>query len=125
MATFRFRPRGLPRILAAFACVAAVLLFLPGSFAHEGHEHNDGEGPAVPASAYQRVSTQSELYEVVGILKGDRLAIYLDDFATNEPVTDAKVRVTVGDGEPIDAGEAVNGVYSIAWPRLPTKSVDV
>ena len=126
MSTDRYRPRGLPRILAALGGVAAILLCLSGSFAHKGHDHNDGERPAAPASAFPRVSAQSELYEIVGILKGNRLAIYLDDFATNEPITDAKVRVTVGDGEPIDTGEAVDGVYGIAWPYLPAaQSVDV
>ena len=37
--------------------------------------------------------------------------------ATNEPVTDAKVKVTIGDAEPIDAEPAENGVYTVSFPR--------
>jgi RND family efflux transporter MFP subunit len=93
------------------------LLSLSGSFAHEGHDHNDGR-PPLPTSTYPRVTTKSELYEVVGILKGGHLAIYLDELGTNRPVTEAQLRVTIGDGEPIEAGPAENGVFAISSPRL-------
>jgi hypothetical protein len=33
---------------------------------------------------------------------------YLDHFATNESVSDAKVRVTIGDAEPVDAEPTEN-----------------
>src|SRR5262245_12356288 len=120
MSNYRFCPLGLFHAcrIAALSCAVAVLLGLSGSLAHEGHDHNDAGRPALPTSTYPRVAAQSELYEVVGILKGGRLAIYLDEVATNHPVTEAQVRVTIGDGEPIDAGPAENGIFSISSPRL-------
>ena len=53
-----------------------------------------------------RVAAQSDAYELVGILRGGRLAVYLDRFATNEPVTDAKLTVTVGGDEEVQAEKA-------------------
>jgi RND family efflux transporter MFP subunit len=106
------------RSIAALTCLAAFLLIPSVSRAHEGHDHDDSARAALASSTYPRVTAQSELCEVVGILKGDRLLIYLDRTATNEPVTDAKVRVTIGDGEAVDAAPAGNGVYAVSSPRL-------
>src|SRR5262249_41390244 len=81
------------RSIAALTWIAAFLLVPCVSRAHEGHDHDDSARAALASSTYPRVTAQSELYEVVGILKGDRLSIYLDRAATNEPVTDVKVSV--------------------------------
>ena len=46
--------------------------------------------------------------------------------ASNEPVTEAKVRITIGDNEAIDAAPAENGTYAVSSPRLSgTGSVEV
>jgi membrane fusion protein, heavy metal efflux system len=114
------------RSVAALIWIAALLLSPSVSRAHEGHDHDDSARAALAASTYPRVSAQSDLYEVVGILKGGRLLIYLDHAATNEPVTDAKVKVTIGDDEPIDATPAEKGTYAVSSPRLTgTGSVEV
>jgi membrane fusion protein, heavy metal efflux system len=114
------------RSVAALTWMAAVLLGPSVSPAHEGHDDDDSARTALTSSTYPRVTAQSELYEVVGILKGDRLLIYLDRVATNEPITDAKVRVTIGDSEAIDAAPAENGTYAVSSPRLTgTGSVEV
>jgi RND family efflux transporter MFP subunit len=121
MFAFRFVPPGLlssVRLAALFCAVtAAVAIPLP-SLAHEGHEHDDAARAALASSTYPRVVAQSELYEVTGILRSDRLSIYLDRFGTNEPVTDAKVKVTIGNAEPIESVPAENGVYAVPFPRL-------
>jgi membrane fusion protein, heavy metal efflux system len=106
------------RSFAALTSIAAFLLIPSVAPAHEGHDHDDSARAALASSTYPRVTAHSELYEVVGILKGDRLLIYLDRAATNEPVTDAKVRVTIGDGEAIDAAPAENGTYAVSSRRL-------
>src|SRR5262245_2346561 len=120
MPAFRSRPPGLLSSIrvATLVCVVAALLGLPASRAHEGHDHDDPAGAALASSTHPRVVAHSELYEVTGILKDDRLSIYLDRFATNEPVTDAKLKVTIGQAEPIDATTAANGVYTVPFPRL-------
>jgi cobalt-zinc-cadmium efflux system membrane fusion protein len=107
--------------------VAGVFLSLSTPLAHEGgHEDDDATRSALSSSTYPRVTAQSELYELVGIVRGERLSIYLDHFATNEPVVDAKVKVAIGDTEPVDAERTENGVYTISLPRLArTGSVEV
>jgi membrane fusion protein, heavy metal efflux system len=128
MFLFRFRPPGLfnNARVAALCCVAGIFLSLSTPFAHEGHEDDDATRSALASSTYPRVSAQSELYELVGIVRGERLSIYLDHFATNEPVADAKVKVAIGDAQPVDAEVTENGIYTISFPRLTrTGSVEV
>ncbi len=102
--------------IAAMTCIAAFLFSLPAGLAHEGHDH-DNSAKGLAGSTFPRVTAHSELYEVVGILKNARLTIYVDRFGSNEPVTDAKVQVTVGDRQPVDAEPAENGTYSLALSR--------
>ena len=62
--------------------------------------------------------SQSDAYELVGVLRGDRLGLYLDRFASNEPVTDAKIAVTVGGDEEVQAEAAPDGTYTVASPKF-------
>jgi membrane fusion protein, heavy metal efflux system len=120
MSLFRFCPPGLfhNARVAALCCVAGIFLSLSTPFAHVGgHEDDDATRSALASSTYPRVTAQSELYEVVGIVRGERLSIYLDHVATNKPVADAKIKVAIGDAEAIDAEPAEIGVYTILFPR--------
>jgi RND family efflux transporter MFP subunit len=128
MFLFRFCPLGLfhNARVATLCCVAGIVLSLSAPFAHEGHEHDDATRSALASSTYPRVTAHSELYEVVGIVRGERLSIYLDHFATNESVSDAKVKVAIGDAEPVDAEPTEKGIYTISFPRSArTGSVEV
>jgi RND family efflux transporter MFP subunit len=129
MSLFRFCPPGLfhNARVAALCCVAGVFLSLSTPFAHEGgHEDDDATRSALASSTYPRVTAHSELYELVGILRGERLSIYLDHFATSEPVADAKVKVAISDAQPVDAEPTENGIYTISFPRLTrTGSLEV
>jgi len=104
--------------VAAVTCIAAVLFSLPAGLAHEGHDHDDSAKAALAASTFPSVAAQSELYGVVGILKNARLTVYLDQFGSNQPVTNAKMTVTLGDSDPIDAEPTEIGTYTVALPRL-------
>ena len=119
MFLFRFCPPGLfhNARVAALCCVAGIFLSLSTPFAHEGHEDDDATRSALASSTYPRVSAHSELYELVGIVRGERLSIYLDHVATNEPIADAKVKVAIADAEPVDAASAEKGVYTTSFPR--------
>jgi cobalt-zinc-cadmium efflux system membrane fusion protein len=119
MLFFRFCPPGLfhNARVAALCCVVGVLLSLSAPSAHEGHEDDDATRSALASSTYPRVTARSELYELVGIVRGERLSIYLDHVATNEPVADAKVKVAIADAEPVDAAPAEKGVYTTSFPR--------
>ncbi len=98
-------------ILIANISMLAVLstLFSP-AWAGEGHDHGDAPAAAT-GTASPRMTSHSDLFEVVGMVEGNELKIYLDRYATNEPVTDAKIEVEIGNIKGIAAVQA-DGSYS-------------
>lgn len=99
---------------ALFSAVILCLLSLLAARAHEGHSHDDDSAKAaLAASAYPRTTAQSELYEVLGIVRDKRLTVYIDRFASNEPVTDVRLKVAIGDGDPAEATPTGNGSYVV------------
>jgi RND family efflux transporter MFP subunit len=83
--------------------------------AHEGHDH--GEQQPVSAGAPPRGEAASDAFEIVAIVRGENLEIYLDRFATNEPVTGATLEVESPDG-PVRAAAGADGTYRLAAPWL-------
>jgi membrane fusion protein, heavy metal efflux system len=84
--------------------------------AHEGHD----EMQAVSASGapgLPRLAVSSETYELVAILEGERLTVYLDRFEDNAPVTDANITVSVND-ESVIAQPSGEGTYGVSSKRL-------
>ena len=80
--------------IAYYVLTTGLLLSTP-SWA--GGEHDHGEAaPATASAASPRVSSSSELFELVGIVERGEMVIYLDRFATNAPVLDAKIEVEIG-----------------------------
>lgn len=74
-----------------------VLALLPLTvFADEGHGGHDAPSSALPAALAPRIEAQSETFELVAILEGGKLTLYLDRFATNEPVTNAAIEIESG-----------------------------
>ncbi len=80
-----------PVLMVAIAVVAT---FTTPAVAGEGHDHGDAKplasGPALP-----RFAAVSDLFELVGVLEGKRLVLYLDYAATNAPVKDAKLELEI------------------------------
>jgi RND family efflux transporter MFP subunit len=106
--------RRLQAVLIGFGLLIAVT---SGAMPHEGHDHGTPP-PAAVTTSNPRVAAQSDAYELVGILRGDRLGLYLDRFATNEPVTDAKIAVTVGGDEEVQAEPAPDGTYVVSSAKF-------
>ena len=90
--------------------VLAVMASMNPAWAGPGHDHGDAPAAAT-GTASPRVSAHSDLFELVGIVEGGELKIYLDRYATNEPVTDAKIEVEVGSIKAVAAAQA-DGSYS-------------
>ena len=100
-------------------CLAALasLSLVAGSsaLADAGHDHGDAP-PAATGSASPRVSTHSDLFELVGIVKQNKMTIYLDHFGTNEPITKAEIEVEItADKAPIKikAVAETDGTFSV------------
>ena len=105
------------RGIAALTWIAVLLLSPLVSRAHERHNHGEAALAALNSSAYPRVPTQSKLHKVVGILKGDRLLIYLDHVAANEPVIVRRVR-SLAEGNAVPRSQ-VTGLVSRQALRMP------
>jgi len=74
-----------------------VLALLPATvFADEGHGGHGAPSAALPAALAPRVEAHSESFELVGMLEGGKLTLYLDRFATNEPVRNAAIEIESG-----------------------------
>jgi membrane fusion protein, heavy metal efflux system len=99
-------------VLAVFSAIACT------ASAHEGHDHGPEPkaGSTVPSSP--RLVAISENYQLVGILEGEVLVIYLDRAEDNAPVTTATLEVSL-DGTPHKAELlAKSGTYEITAPLL-------
>ncbi len=102
---------------AAIVFVAS-LFFATTASAGEGHDHGDA-APVAPGTASPRVSSHSDLFELVGIVDvgAGAMTIYLDRHATNEPVTDAKLEVEAGTAKGVAKLQA-DGTYRFEHPLL-------
>lgn len=104
-----------PMITALTALMLALLLPAPAL-----HAHTEAAAPAAPATASAiepRVEAASADVELLGIVEGTRLVVYLDRFATNEPIDGATL--TVERGADSASAEALgDGVYRFELPWL-------
>lgn len=76
---------------------ALVLALLPFAvLADEGHGGHGAPPSALPAALAPRLEAQSETFELVAILEGGKLTLYLDRYASNEPVTNAAIEIESG-----------------------------
>ena len=80
-------------------CTAAALALAIGltaapAVAQDGHDH-DAAGPAA-TTALPRFAASSEAFELVGVLDGKRVTLYLDHAADNAPVDQATLEVELG-----------------------------
>jgi hypothetical protein len=98
----------------------AALFSLP-AIADEGHDH--GEAPAAStAPALTRFSASSELFELVGVVDGRRLTVYLDRFGTNAPVRGARLDLQVA-GAKVALEEHAAGEFEGELPHAPVPGV--
>ena len=103
------------RALRALAVTVALSAAIAPASAHEGHDHEEQQ--PVSAGALPRGEADSNAFEIVAIVRGENLEIYLDRFATNEPVTGATLEVESPDG-PVKAAAGADGTYRVAAPWL-------
>ncbi len=83
--------------LPAALLVAAMLVTVPNlpGWAGEGHNHGDA-APASVGQALPRFTAESETFELVGVLSGKQITLYLDRFADNSPVRGAQIELEIG-----------------------------
>lgn len=102
-----------PLRAGALALLLGLSSLVPTALAHEGHDHGAPATATGPASP--RVAATSEQYELVGIVEGEVLVLYLDRFASNEPVRGATLSVSLN-GTAHTAEPQANGTYEVTSP---------
>ncbi|MFM9880033.1 MAG: hypothetical protein ACKVOO_06455 [Burkholderiaceae bacterium] len=98
-------------LVAIFIVVPSWLLVaVAGGDASDGHSH-DAAPAALNSPALPRFAAQSDLFEAVGVLTGAELSIFVDRFASNEPVLAAKVELESGSVKAAASFHADQGDY--------------
>jgi len=83
-----------------------------------GHDHGHDHGGAVAAgTASPRMDAHSDLFELVGVLDNGQMTVYLDRYASNEPVTGAKIEFEAGANKGVATPQA-DGTYLIKFDAL-------
>jgi cobalt-zinc-cadmium efflux system membrane fusion protein len=104
------------RLRYSLALITAFSLIMLGrqTLAHEGHDQ-DAPAKSVVIPASPRAEASSDAFELVATARSAEIIIYLDRFATNEPVSDANVVVETPQGS-VEAKAASDGTYRLAAP---------
>ena len=108
-----------------FSTLAALLVSLaiacPGvAQAGPGHDHGEA-APATTGSAQPRFTAVSETFELVGVLNGKQITLYLDRAADNAPVPAAQIELEIA-GTKFKA-EAQDDTYTVVLPEAPKAGV--
>ena len=89
------------KIIHSTAATFMALIFTllsPMAIAGEGHDHAEA-APKTQGTALPRFVAVSEDLEMVGIVNGKQLTIYLDRFTDNSPVNDAQIDIDIQGGK--------------------------
>ena len=100
----------------SMTALMTAVLALP-AWGHGDEDHGDGDhgsevAAAVSAGSAPRASAQSEEFELVAVLQDKQLTLYLDRYATNEPVPDAQIELESGALRAV-ATQFAPGAYAI------------
>lgn len=85
------------------------------------HDHDHAAAPAAGAAALPRFAVSSADFELVGVLDGLQLTLYLDRYADNAPVLGADLEVDLG-GTVLKA-VAHDDHYEVTLPAAPEPGV--
>jgi membrane fusion protein, heavy metal efflux system len=101
-----------------FALLFIVCLTAPMASAHDGHDHGAPPTP-VSTTIAPRIDASSDIFELIGVLRGGRLTLFVDRFITNEPVTDAEIEVETPAGT-LKASRNPDGTFALdaGWAKL-------
>jgi len=100
---------------------AAVLAATMPAIAGDGHDH--GEAPASAAGpAAPRFAAASETFELVGVVEGKRLALYLSRYDDSSPVKEARLEVELG-GVKIPVEAHAEGQFEALLAAAPKAGV--
>lgn len=99
-------------------CLAFAFVAVTATAAAHGNDDHEHSAPVANAAAVApRASAQTEEFELVAVLQGRHLVIYLDRFDTNAAVTGAQLEVASQGKWKLIAKEGEAGVYVLDLPK--------
>ncbi len=105
------------------ALIAAAFFVAAPAWAGPGNDHDHGDAaPAPSGQRLPRFAAESDLFELVGVLKGQRLTLYLDRFADNSPVAGARIELDIGGAQFTAEPQGEDG-YDVLLPAAPKPGV--
>ncbi len=111
-----------PSTAAALALAAALWQTVPARAADD-HGHDHGDAPAAAGgSALPRFAATSELFELVGVLDGKTLTLWLDHTDTNAPVAGATLALEFA-GRALPLQPRGDGEFEATLPEVPPSGV--
>lgn len=97
-------------------CAALVLgLSVQASWAGEGHDHGEASAASMGAAS-PRFAATSELFELVGVLNGQTLSLYLDRADDNSPAKGATLALALGEN-PVAVQAVGDGAFEATLPH--------
>ena len=115
------------KFLRIFYFALALAATPVAGFAHGDEDHGDAPTPLPIATSVPRAQAQTDDFELVIEQQGPSLLLFLDSFASNEPVTNAQVDVQSGDLQ-VSATPVGSGTYQVAgdaWMRPGTHALTI
>lgn len=97
--------------------VLTAWLLSAAAWAH-GDESHDTAPPALGQAVAPRADAHSEVFELLIVAEGEQLRLYLDDFASNAPISGARIEVERGTTWKAQAREHAPGEYLLKAPWL-------
>ncbi len=107
--------------LTTLGLAAALLSVGTPTLAGEGHDHGNA-APGATGSALPRFAAVSETFELVGVLDGKQVTLYLDRFADNAPVRGARIELEVA-GVKFKAETHGDDAYEVVLSEAPKPGV--
>ncbi len=100
----------------------AILILVPKlAMAGDGHDHGEA-APTATGPALPRFAAVSDLFELVGVLNGKQITLYLDRAADNSPVTDAQIELEIG-GKKFKAAKQGTDEFEVVLAEAPKPGV--
>jgi hypothetical protein len=96
--------------------LVVVVLAATAASAADEHGHDHGAPAAAVGSALPRFTAVSEAFELVGVVDGKQLTVYLDRFEDNAPVKDAQIDLEIG-GAKVAVKQVSDGEYAGSLPQ--------
>ena len=109
-------------LIRVAAFLAALFLLANGASAADDHGHDHDAPAASTGPALPRFAAVSDTFELVGVLNGRQLTMYLDRFADNSPVKDAQLDLEI-DGAKVQAAPHGEGEFEALLAEAPKAGV--